>query len=56
MAQNATVLATGEAGGTINGIGWKTPVAWKAVIHEDKIAEWQVFADNKPVYEILAKR
>ena len=56
MSQDGTVLATGEAGGTINGAEWKTPAAWKAVIREDKVAEWQVFADNKPVYEILAKR
>jgi ketosteroid isomerase-like protein len=27
----------------------------KAVIREGKVAEWQVFADNKPVYEILAR-
>ena len=56
MSQDRTVLATGEAGGTINGVKWKTPAAWKASIREDKLAEWQVFADNKPVYEILAKR
>jgi len=56
MSNKGTVLATGEAGGTINGTGWKTPAAWKAVIRADKVAEWQVFADNKPVYEILAKR
>jgi ketosteroid isomerase-like protein len=55
-AEDAVVLATGEAGGTINGIAWQTPAAWKAVIREGKIAEWRVFADNKPVYEILAKR
>ena len=56
MSQDSTVLATGEAGGTINGVDWKTPAAWKAIIREDKVTEWQVFADNKPVYEILAKR
>jgi ketosteroid isomerase-like protein len=56
MSNDGTVLATGEAGGTINGAEWKTPAAWKAVVQEDKAAEWQVFADNKPVYEILAKR
>jgi ketosteroid isomerase-like protein len=56
LVRDSIVLATGEAGGTINGAEWKTPAAWKAVIREDKVAEWQVFADNKPVYEILAKR
>jgi hypothetical protein len=26
------------------------------VIREDRVTEWSVFADNKPVYEILARR
>ena len=54
MADNDTVLAAGEAGGTIQ-VAWRTPAAWKAVIRGGLIAEWQVFADNKPVYEILAR-
>jgi ketosteroid isomerase-like protein len=49
-------LAVGEAGGTISGAAWRTPAAWKAVIRDGKVAEWRVFADNKPVYEILARR
>jgi len=51
-----TVLATGEAGGTIDHTPWKTPAAWQAKIRNDQIAEWRVFADNKPVYEILARQ
>jgi len=56
LAEDVVVLAVGEAGGTIDGVSWKTPAAWKAVIRDGKVAEWRVFADNKPVYEILAKR
>jgi ketosteroid isomerase-like protein len=56
MTEGDAVLAIGEAGGTIDGVAWRTPAAWKAVIREGKVAEWRVFADNKPVYEILAKR
>ena len=56
FAEGGVVLAVGEAGGTIDGISWRTPAAWKAVIRRGKVAEWRVFADNKPVYEILAKR
>lgn len=56
MAEGGEVLASGEAGGTIDGVSWRTPAAWRAVIRDDKVAEWQVFADNKPVYEILARR
>jgi len=55
-ANDAVVLAAGEAGGTIDGVAWRTPAAWKAVIQGDRVAEWRVVADNKPVYEILAKR
>jgi len=56
MAEGETVLATGEAGGTIDGEPWRVPAAWRAAIRDGAIEEWQVFADNKPVYEILGKR
>jgi ketosteroid isomerase-like protein len=56
MTKDDVVLAVGEAAGSIDNALWQTPAAWKAVIREGKITEWQVFADNKPVYEILARR
>jgi ketosteroid isomerase-like protein len=56
LATDDVVLATGTASGTIHKTPWKTPAAWRAVIRDGLIAEWQVFADNKPVYEILARR
>jgi ketosteroid isomerase-like protein len=56
MAEGDTILAAGEAGGTIDGESWRIPAAWKAVVRNGNVVEWQVFADNKPVYEILAKR
>lgn len=56
LAQGDLVLAAGEAGGTVDGQSWRTPAAWKAVIRGGQGAEWRVFADNKPVYEILARR
>ncbi len=55
-ADAAIVVGAGEAGGTIDGIAWRTPAAWKAVVRDGKIALWQVFADNAPVYEILERR
>jgi ketosteroid isomerase-like protein len=33
---------------------WSIPAAWRAVLKGRLISEWQVYADNKPVYEILA--
>jgi len=56
MHEGDTILAAGEAGGTIDGGSWRIPAAWKAVVRNDSVVEWQVFTDNKPVYEILAKR
>jgi ketosteroid isomerase-like protein len=56
LVEQDTVLATGEAGGTIDGLPWKTPAAWQAVIRGQLVSEWRVFADNKPVYEILARK
>jgi len=28
---------------------WKTPAAFRALIEDGKISEWQVFADNEPI-------
>jgi ketosteroid isomerase-like protein len=57
------VAVFGEAGGTIaSGDGqlrsenqWSTPAAWLVVVKDGLIREWRVYADNKPVYDILAK-
>jgi hypothetical protein len=56
MSENGTVLAVGEAGGTIDQVLWRTPAAWRAIVRSGMVLEWQVFADNKTVYEILARR
>jgi len=56
ISERGTALAVGEAGGTIDDVPWRTPAAWKAVIRDGRVLEWRVFADNKPVYEILARR
>jgi ketosteroid isomerase-like protein len=56
MAEGETMLIAAEAGGTIDGESWRTPAAWKIVIHDGSVVEWQVFADNKPVCEILGRR
>jgi len=53
----------GAAGGTI-AINGKlppekqmahTPASWMAVVQDGLVKEWRVYADNKPVYDILAK-
>ena len=56
LAEGDTILGAGEAGGTIDSEAWRIPAAWKAVIRGGSVVEWRVFADNKPVYEILGRR
>jgi ketosteroid isomerase-like protein len=54
FGNGATVATFGAAGGAISGKEWRTPAAWLAVVEKGQIKKWQVYADNKPVYEILA--
>jgi hypothetical protein len=56
------VAVFGSAGGTIAAAGklppenrWRTPAAWLAIVDGSRIKRWQVYADNKPVYDILAR-
>lgn len=36
MAEGATLMAAGEAGGTIDGQAWRIPAAWKAVVRDER--------------------
>jgi ketosteroid isomerase-like protein len=54
------VALFGAAGGTIIEAGcryaaneWRIPAAWRAVIRQDLMECWQVYADIKPVYDIV---
>jgi uncharacterized protein (TIGR02246 family) len=56
------VAVFGAAGGTIakNGILpreniWQISAAWLALVEGNRVKRWRVYADNKPVYDILAK-
>jgi hypothetical protein len=33
---------------------WETPAAWRALVRDGLIQEFRIYADNKPVYDILA--
>jgi len=62
FADGNRVAVFGSAGGTIAAEGklppenkWRTPAAWLAVVENGLVKEWRVYADNKPVYDILAK-
>ena len=55
-AENEVVLASGFASAThsTSKKSWRIPAAWRALVRGGQIAEWQVHADNKPVYELLS--
>lgn len=61
LADGNVVAVFGAAGGTIADRGdlpaankWRTPAAWLAVVEDGLVKEWRVYADNKPVYDIVA--
>lgn len=33
---------------------WEVPAAWRAVIRNGRVAEWQVYCDNDPARKIMA--
>jgi ketosteroid isomerase-like protein len=54
------VVLLGEASGTYAPDGklraenrWAMPAAWRAVIRDNLVAEWQVYADNHLVFKIM---
>lgn len=55
------IMFTGKASGTYladkdtKENHWEINAAWRALVINDKIKEWQVFGDNKPVYEIIER-
>jgi ketosteroid isomerase-like protein len=62
FSEGRRVAVFGAAGGTIAMGGgtpadgkWRTPAAWLAIVEKGLMKEWRVYADNKPVYDILAK-
>ena len=57
-SQNTVVLACGFASGThaASKKSWRIPAAWRAIVRDGQIVEWQVYADNKPVYKLLSEQ
>lgn len=56
------VAVFGSAGGTVAASGklppenkWRVSAAWLATVEQGLVKEWRVYADNKPVYDILAR-
>lgn len=60
FSQGEAVAMFGSACGTFSRDGeirkenfWKTTAAWRAIVRDEKIALWQVFADNEPIRAIM---
>ena len=34
---------------------WRIPAAWLVVLERGRVARWQVFADNKPMVDLMAR-
>lgn len=54
------VAVFGTARGTYSVAGrlakenhWEVPAAWRAVVRDGRIAEWQVYTDNQPARKIM---
>ena len=48
----------GYAGGSFKGNperSWRLPAAWKAVVRDQRVALWQVYADTKTPLEIIER-
>ncbi len=57
---DSSICILGYASGTYksqqnrnNGNHWRVPAAWKAVIKDNLVKHWQVYADNLVVVEII---
>jgi uncharacterized protein (TIGR02246 family) len=60
-SDNRLVLL-GNASGTYSTDGnlkienrWKTHAAWRAVVEDNKIAEWKVFGDNEAIRRVIRR-
>ena len=62
LAQGDAVVLLGAAGGTYTRDGtlraqdvWVTPAAWRARIKGNRVAEWQIYADNEPIRQRMSE-
>jgi len=63
LQNDSIIVLLGYASGTyktinknvVNNNHWKIPASWKAIVVDEKIRLWQVYADNSVVIEIVNK-
>lgn len=61
FCDGAVVVLLGSAGGTYAKDGlhesenqWQTPAAFRAEVHDGRVTEWRVYADNEPLRKRMA--
>lgn len=63
LQNDSIIVLLGYASGTYkttnknedNNNHWKVPASWKAIVVDEKIKLWQVYADNSVAIEIINK-
>jgi ketosteroid isomerase-like protein len=62
LEKDTLVCMFGYASGTYKNLKdennsnfWKIPAAWRAIIKDNKVEQWQVYADNIVVIDIINK-
>ncbi len=54
--EGTTIAAFGFAGGTYKNLhSFYIPAAWKVIVEDEKIKLWQVYADTKIPFDLMAK-
>jgi ketosteroid isomerase-like protein len=48
-------MAHGRAGAGTGEKAWEIPAAWRAIVRDEKIKLWQVYADTRIQFEKMAK-
>jgi ketosteroid isomerase-like protein len=45
-----------EGHGLLRESHWNIPAAWRVVVRDGRVVDWQVYADNTPVHRLLGSR
>lgn len=61
-SDDPVVILLGMASGTYTSDGklrsenrWQTPIAIRALVEDDLVAEWRIYADNDPMRKLMAR-
>jgi ketosteroid isomerase-like protein len=56
FVEGSTVVLLGRCSGTFQSKKrWEVPAAWRAEVRDGRMAHWQIYADNTPVFALMEK-